>query len=57
MVELNMPTKISDCGIDKIKYMETIETLSDKAFEDQCTPANPRLPLVNDLKEIYRKAF
>lgn len=29
----------------------------DKAFEDQCTPANPKLPLVSELEEVYLKAF
>ncbi len=31
--------------------------LSERAFEDQCTTANPRYPLVSELEEIYRKAY
>ena len=34
-----------------------VTTLSDKAFEDQCTTANPRMPLVTELEQIYMKAY
>jgi acetaldehyde dehydrogenase/alcohol dehydrogenase len=57
MKEIKMPMKISECKIDKELYLKGIEGLADKAFEDQCTPANPRMPLVNDLINIYKKAY
>ena len=37
--------------------MSKIDDLANKAFEDQCTTANPRLPLVNELKKILIDAY
>lgn len=31
--------------------------MAEKAFDDQCTIANPRYPLISELKELYRKAY
>ena len=55
--ELNVPMTVKDCGIDEKTYLGAIEDLSYKAFEDQCTTANPRLPKVVELQELYRKAY
>ncbi|MBP3910896.1 MAG: bifunctional acetaldehyde-CoA/alcohol dehydrogenase [Niameybacter sp.] len=55
--ELNVPMTVKDCGIDEKTYLGAIEDLSYKAFEDQCTTANPRLPKVAELQELYRKAY
>lgn len=57
MKELDMPTSIKDCGIAEKPFMQSLDELADKAFEDQCTTANPRMPLVVELKEIYKKAY
>ncbi|MEG0843183.1 MAG: bifunctional acetaldehyde-CoA/alcohol dehydrogenase [Romboutsia sp.] len=57
MKELNMPMTIKDCGIDKDVYFTAIEKLSLDAFDDQCTGANPRSPLVCELKEIYATIY
>jgi len=57
MKELNMPLTVSECNIDKKQFMAKVPELADKAFEDQCTTANPRLPLVKEIEEIYIKAF
>lgn len=57
MKELNVPLTIKECGIDKKTYLSALTTLSDKAFEDQCTTANPRLPLVKEIEEIYTKIY
>jgi len=37
--------------------MQVLDEIADKAFEDQCTTANPRMPLVSELKDIYLKAY
>jgi len=50
---LNIPLSISECGIPEEHFMQAVDELADKAFEDQCTTANPRMPLVSELKEIY----
>nr|WP_307992966.1 bifunctional acetaldehyde-CoA/alcohol dehydrogenase [uncultured Niameybacter sp.] len=57
MKELNIPMTVKECGIDEQTYLGAIEDLAYKAFEDQCTTANPRLPKVTELKELYRKAY
>ncbi|MEF9960096.1 MAG: bifunctional acetaldehyde-CoA/alcohol dehydrogenase [Niameybacter sp.] len=57
MKELNIPMTIKDCGIEEKTYMAAVEDLSYKAFEDQCTTANPRLPKVIELQELYKKAY
>ena len=57
MKELNVPMSIRECGVDEKTFMETLPGLAERAFEDQCTTANPRYPLVSELEEIYRKAY
>jgi len=57
MKEVDMPMNIRECGINEEAYMSKIEYLAERAFEDQCTTANPRLPLIVELIEIYKKAY
>ncbi|MCX7772713.1 MAG: iron-containing alcohol dehydrogenase, partial [Clostridia bacterium] len=57
MKELNVPMTIADCKVDRKLFMLKVPELADKAFEDQCTTANPRLPLVKELEELYMKAY
>jgi len=57
MKELNLPMTIAECKVDKKEFLAKVPMLADKAFEDQCTNANPRLPLVKELEEIYIKAY
>lgn len=57
MKELNVPMTIAECGVDRKKFISGVASLADRAFEDQCTTANPRLPLVSELESIYIKAF
>lgn len=54
---LGIPEKFQDLGIDPAEFEAKVEYLADRAFEDQCTTANPRLPLVVELEDIYRKAY
>ncbi|WP_280770929.1 bifunctional acetaldehyde-CoA/alcohol dehydrogenase [Salipaludibacillus daqingensis] len=55
--EMNIPMSIEACGVDKKVFEEKVDYLADRAFEDQCTTANPKLPLVTELAEIYRLAY
>ncbi len=57
MKEINMPMTIAECRIDSKRFNSKIAELADKAFEDQCTTANPRLPLVSELEKLYMKAY
>ena len=52
-----MPMTIKACGIEEEEYFAAIERLSLDAFDDQCTGANPRLPLVTELQEIYATIY
>ncbi|MBY0098881.1 bifunctional acetaldehyde-CoA/alcohol dehydrogenase [Mesobacillus maritimus] len=55
--ELDIPMSLETNGIDSAEFENKVDYLADKAFEDQCTTANPKLPLVTELAEIYRKAY
>lgn len=44
-------------GLDEKTYMASLDKLAFLAYEDQCSPANPRVPMVNDVKEILKKAY
>lgn len=57
MSDLNMPKSIRECGVSENEFMQSLPKLSEKAFEDQCTTANPRYPLVSEIEEIYKKAY
>jgi len=57
MKQLNMPLTIAECGVPREEFEAKVKELADKAFEDQCTVTNPRMPLVSELEEIYRKAY
>ena len=51
-----LPT-IRDYGVDEKYFLETLDDMSEQAFNDQCTGANPRYPLVEELKEMYLNAY
>ena len=57
MKELNEPTSIAKCGIDKEKYFDLLEQLSLEAFDDQCTSTNPRQAMISEIKAIYEKIY
>ncbi|MCZ8518176.1 MULTISPECIES: bifunctional acetaldehyde-CoA/alcohol dehydrogenase [Paenibacillus] len=54
---VGIPASFSELGIDPQVFENRVEELADRAFEDQCTTANPRMPLVSELADVYRKAF
>ncbi|PLR82503.1 bifunctional acetaldehyde-CoA/alcohol dehydrogenase [Bacillus canaveralius] len=55
--ELEIPMSIETNGVSKEVFEQKVDELADRAFEDQCTTANPKLPLVTELAEVYRQAF
>ena len=57
MAKLNEPTTIKDCGISEEEFFSKIDMLADRAFEDQCTGVNPRVPLVSEIKEILTDGY
>lgn len=48
---------IRDYGIDEEDFLTRLDEMTEQAFDDQCTGANPRYPLMSELKEIYLKAY
>ncbi len=48
---------IKDYGIDEAAFLETLDEMVENAFDDQCTGANPRYPLMSEMKEMYLKAY
>ena len=54
---LNMPATIKAAGVSEEIFLAGIEELADRAFEDQCTNANPRMPLIKEIIAIYKQAY
>lgn len=55
--ELDMPMTIKECGVEEKAFLSKVDLLADRAYEDQCTTANPRQPLVKELADIYKTAY
>ncbi len=55
--ELDIPGSISEAGVEKKAFEAELEEMSEAAFDDQCTGANPRYPLIAEIKELYLQAF
>ncbi len=55
--KLEIPKSLKEAGIDEQEFLAKVDELADRAFEDQCTTANPRLPLVTELKQILLDAY
>lgn len=55
--ELDIPMSLKENKVDAAEFESKVDALAERAFEDQCTTANPKLPLVTELAEIYRQAF
>ena len=56
-VNMNIPKSFKDAGVDEQEFLAKVDMLADRAFEDQCTTANPRLPLVSELKQILLDSY
>ena len=54
---LEIPKSFKEAGIDEAEFIAKIDMLADRAFEDQCTTANPRVPLVSELKQILIDSY
>jgi acetaldehyde dehydrogenase/alcohol dehydrogenase len=57
MESMQMPLSISACGIDEKTYFSAVPLIAEKAFEDQCTGTNPRMPLIRELENILRTIY
>ena len=48
---------IKDYGVDEKEFLERLDDMVEQAFDDQCTGANPRYPLMSEIKEMYLRAY
>jgi acetaldehyde dehydrogenase/alcohol dehydrogenase len=48
---------IKDYGVDEKAFLENLDEMVEQAFDDQCTGANPRYPLMSEIKEMYLNAY
>ncbi len=48
---------IHDYGVDEKYFLDNLDAMTEQAFDDQCTGANPRYPLMSEIKEMYLKAY
>ena len=51
-----LPT-IRDYGIDEADFLARLDEMTEQAFDDQCTGANPRYPLMSEIKQMYLNAY
>ena len=55
--KIGIKKTIKDYGVDEKYFLETLDEMVENAFNDQCTGANPRYPLMSEIKEIYLKCY
>ncbi|MDO4340535.1 MAG: bifunctional acetaldehyde-CoA/alcohol dehydrogenase [Eubacteriales bacterium] len=55
--DIEIKDSIQAYGIDEKYFMDTLDDMVEQAFNDQCTGANPRYPLMSEMKELYIKAY
>ena len=48
---------IAEFNVDEKYFLETLDEMSENAFNDQCTGANPRYPLISEIRELYLDAY
>lgn len=57
MDTIGIKKTIAEYGVDEKYFLETLDEMSEQAFNDQCTGANPRYPLISEIKELYLDAY
>ncbi len=55
--DLGIPKSFKDAGIDEKEFLEKVDMIADRAFEDQCTSSNPRVPLVPEIKQMLLDSY
>lgn len=54
---INIPKSLQEAGVDEKEFLAKVDLIADRAFEDQCTTANPRVPLVEEIKRILIDSY
>ena len=55
--KIGIKKTIREYGVDEQYFLEKLDEMSEQAFDDQCTGANPRYPLISEIKDMYLKAY
>lgn len=55
--EIGIKETIKDYGVDEQNFLDRLDDMVEQAFDDQCTGANPRYPLMSEIKEMYLSAY
>jgi acetaldehyde dehydrogenase/alcohol dehydrogenase len=55
--KIGIKKTIRDYGIDEKYFLDNLDSMSEQAFDDQCTGANPRYPLVSEIRQMYLNAY
>lgn len=55
--DIELPMTIQEAGVEEKAFLDSLDEMSEAAFNDQCTGANPRYPLISEIKELYLKAY
>ncbi len=55
--EIGIPMSIKDAGVDEKTFFDNLDHLAELAFDDQCTGANPRYPLIKEIKQMLTDAY
>lgn len=55
--KIGIKDTIADYGIDEKQFLDTLDEMTEQAFDDQCTGANPRYPLMSEIKQMYLNAY
>ncbi|CAH5714801.1 MULTISPECIES: bifunctional acetaldehyde-CoA/alcohol dehydrogenase [Klebsiella] len=55
--ELGIPKSIREAGVQEADFLAHVDKLAEDAFDDQCTGANPRYPLISELKQLLTDSF
>ena len=56
-VKIGIKPTIRDYGIDEKDFLDRLDEMTEQAFDDQCTGANPRYPLMSEIKDMYLRAY
>ena len=55
--KIGIKPTIRDYGIDENDFLNRLDEMVEQAFDDQCTGANPRYPLMKEIKQMYLRAY
>jgi acetaldehyde dehydrogenase/alcohol dehydrogenase len=55
--KLNIKSSVREYNVDEKEFLDRLDDMAEQAFDDQCTGANPRYPLISEIKQMYLNAY